>query len=167
MPIENSYLEGNTKFCSTCGSEIHEKAEICPFCGVRCVDVENKQVQNSSSNSRKSVALAIVGIVLGVIFGILLYLFMGSMSIVSSSLSGTSADISGIIVFSSVCVLSSLFGIVGIILEGYDKKIAAFQYIVCGVFVLIGGLLLFGVIPAIFFFVAGILAYQDSTKVVD
>lgn len=167
MPIENSYLNENSKFCGTCGSEIHKQADICPNCGVRCNNGFDNLVQGSYNKSRKSVALAIVGVVLGVIFGILLYLFMGSVSIISSSVVGNSADISKIVAYSLVCILASLLGIIGIILEGYDKKVAAYQYVVCGIFVLIGGMLFFGLIPSIFFFVAGILAYQDGNKVVD
>lgn len=28
-------VQANQKFCTTCGKPIHEKAEICPHCGVR------------------------------------------------------------------------------------------------------------------------------------
>lgn len=47
------------KYCTTCGELIHEKAEICPHCGVR-------QPQKASAGSTKDKTTAgILGIFLG------------------------------------------------------------------------------------------------------
>lgn len=162
MPIENSYLNENSKFCGTCGSEIHLKAEICPFCGVK---VKNG-FQNSSNKSNKTIILAVLGVITGILAGILLFVLSPIMGIVANNSDGTTiSSFAGAL--ASVCVLASIFGLIGIFLEGYNKKVAAFQYLACGFFVLIGGVFIIGLIPSIFFFVAGILAYQDGNKVVD
>ena len=33
------------KYCQTCGEQIHEQAEFCPKCGVRCADAPKKTEQ--------------------------------------------------------------------------------------------------------------------------
>lgn len=166
MVIKDSNFESNIKFCATCGAQIHEKAEICPKCGIRCLDMENSLVQNSSNKSNKSVILAVFGVISGVLAGILLFVLSPLMDIVANnSDSMLISSFAGSLAV--VCVLASVFGLIGIFLEGHDKKVAAFQYIVCGFFVLICGVFIIGLIPSIFFFVAGLLAYQDSKRVVD
>lgn len=46
-------MEKETKFCFNCGAEIDKMAEICPKCGVRVMEPENKV-----PNSQKSAGLA-------------------------------------------------------------------------------------------------------------
>ena len=45
-----------TKYCQNCGTEIDEKAEICPSCGVR---------QAAAKSSKNKVAAALLAIFLG------------------------------------------------------------------------------------------------------
>lgn len=47
-----------TKFCVTCGAQIHAKAEICPKCGVR-------QPRATSSGGKSRIMAALFGILLG------------------------------------------------------------------------------------------------------
>lgn len=161
MPIEDSYLNESSKFCVTCGSKIHEKAEICPNCGVPCADMENNKVKKSSNNySRKSAKLAVVGIILGIVFSFIGYFFVG----LAFALGGSSLNIP--LTFLGLGILTSILAILGIILEKYNMKIAATQYIICGVFLLISGYLIIGLIPAIFLIVAGIFAFQNRPDLV-
>lgn len=152
---DDSYLEGNTKFCMTCGTKIHEKAEICPHCGVRCADVENIKVKKNTNKSRKSITLAIVGMILGIIFSFICYFFY----VFISAFTGSNSNIP--LIFLGFGFLTSIFIVLGIILEKYDLKIASVQYVICGIFLLITGHFYFGLIPAICLFIAGILAFQN------
>jgi len=47
------------KFCTTCGQQIHEKAEICPHCGVR------QPMSATNSGGRNKMAAALLAIFLG------------------------------------------------------------------------------------------------------
>lgn len=161
MSIENSYLNNNTKFCTTCGSEIHEKAEICPNCGVRASNVQNV---DNVKYSRK-IGLVVSGSILGIIMGGLMYFLNILMSTAGPNPTYAAAPPSPILTnFAIVMVLTSILALVGIWLEGQDKKAAAFQYIVCGLFTLISGVVIFGFIQAILFFVAGYQCFQDNKK---
>ena len=68
------------------------------------------------------------------------------------------------ITFFIVAILANIFAFVGLILEKYNMKIAGLQYIICGFFILISGYIIIGLIPAIFLFVAGLLAIINKTK---
>ena len=49
--------QAGQKFCTTCGKQINEKAEICPHCGVR--------QPMAASGSRNKVTAALLAILLG------------------------------------------------------------------------------------------------------
>jgi TM2 domain-containing membrane protein YozV len=61
-----SEINAPTKFCSTCGKQIHIKAEICPSCGVRAM--------GTSSTGASKVALLLITIFLGGVGGHKFYL---------------------------------------------------------------------------------------------
>ena len=157
MTKDDLYLEGNTKFCVTCGSKIHEKAEICPYCGVRCVDMENNKTKNTN-RLHNSTTLAIIGIILGITSSFIGYSLIGFMY----AFTGSSLNLP--LTFLGFGFLTSILVVLGIILEKYDMKIASAQYIVCGLFLLITGYFIIGLIPAICLFVAGIFAFQNRVK---
>lgn len=50
--------QAGQKFCTTCGKQIHEKAEICPHCGVR-------QPGMASASGRNKMTAALLAIFLG------------------------------------------------------------------------------------------------------
>jgi len=158
MTTDDSYLQGKTKYCVTCGSKIHEKAEICPQCGVRCSDMQNSEVKKNTNKFRNSTTLAIVGLILGIVFSFIGYFFSG----VGAALSGSSLNLP--LTFLGVGVLASILVVLGIVLEKYDMKIASAQYIICGLFILITGYFIIGLIPAICLFVAGVFAFQNRQK---
>jgi TM2 domain-containing membrane protein YozV/type II secretory pathway pseudopilin PulG len=54
-------INGQSKFCSTCGKQMHVKAEICPSCGVRAM--------GGSSRAVNKVALLLITLLLGGIGG--------------------------------------------------------------------------------------------------
>jgi TM2 domain-containing membrane protein YozV/type II secretory pathway pseudopilin PulG len=56
-----SEINGQSKFCSTCGKQMHVKAEICPSCGVRA--------RGTSSTAVSKVALLLITFLLGGIGG--------------------------------------------------------------------------------------------------
>jgi type II secretory pathway pseudopilin PulG/TM2 domain-containing membrane protein YozV len=56
-----SEINGQSKFCSTCGKQMHLKAEICPSCGVRAT--------GTSSGAISKVALLLITILIGGIGG--------------------------------------------------------------------------------------------------
>lgn len=51
--------QANEKYCVTCGKPIHEKAEICPHCGVR------QPMMSSASKGREKLTAGMLAIVLG------------------------------------------------------------------------------------------------------
>jgi TM2 domain-containing membrane protein YozV len=51
--------QANQKFCTTCGKPIHEKAEICPHCGVR------QPMLASASKGRNKLTAGLLAIFLG------------------------------------------------------------------------------------------------------
>jgi TM2 domain-containing membrane protein YozV len=53
--------QANQKFCTTCGKPIHEKAEICPHCGVR----QPMMAAGSDSKGRNKLTAGLLGIILG------------------------------------------------------------------------------------------------------
>ncbi|MBZ9570560.1 hypothetical protein KQY27_03245 [Methanobrevibacter sp. TMH8] len=158
MTTDDYLNESNTKFCVTCGSKIHEKAEICPNCGVRCADIESNEAKKSSNNYfHKSAKLAVVGIILGIFFSFIGYFFVGFMY----AFSGSSLNVP--LTFLGFGLLTSVFAVFGIVIEKYNMKIAATQYIICAIFLLITGYLIIGLIPAICLIIAGILAFQNKS----
>ena len=56
------------KYCQTCGAELHDLAEICPKCGVRCAVMQptNEPVQENKAIKGKG-----LGIVLGFFLGLI------------------------------------------------------------------------------------------------
>jgi TM2 domain-containing membrane protein YozV len=54
-------INGQSKFCSTCGKQMHVKAEICPSCGVRA--------KGTSSTAVGKVALLLITFLLGFVGG--------------------------------------------------------------------------------------------------
>jgi len=111
----------------------------------------------------KSGVYAIIGILTGVTLCSIGFALIGVIAVISISLGGESSGNSSL-TFLGIGVLASLLGSLGIVLERYDKKIAALQYVICGIFVFTGGLLVFGVLPAIFFFLAGYGVYKDEKE---
>lgn len=84
-----------TKFCSNCGNEIDEKAEICPKCGVR---VKSIPITTSISIEKKSSGIAAIAsflfpglgqvyngeigkgimfVIIGIIFALLMFVLIG------------------------------------------------------------------------------------------
>lgn len=58
------------KYCETCGSEIHDLAEMCPKCGVSCVKTKSGfSIQGLRSGVLWSLLLGIIGFILCIIFG--------------------------------------------------------------------------------------------------
>jgi TM2 domain-containing membrane protein YozV len=49
----------NTKFCSSCGAQINEKAEICPKCGVRVAPVPSAALTRDPKSRGVAVLLAL------------------------------------------------------------------------------------------------------------
>jgi len=165
MTTDNSHLNENTKFCTTCGSEIHKKAVICPNCGCQC----STTIQDTDNvkYSRK-IGLVVPGSILGIIMGALMYFLNIFMSTEGPNPTyAAAAPSSSLTGFAVVMVLANIFALLGIWLEGHDKKAASFQYLVCGFFVLISGVIIFGFIPAILFFVASYQCFQDNKKLND
>ncbi|RAP54831.1 MAG: hypothetical protein BZ137_00130 [Methanosphaera sp. rholeuAM130] len=76
-------------------------------------------------------------------------------------LSGLSADL---MTNGSITLVSSILGLAGIWLFNKDYKIAAAQYIVCGLGVLIGTSL-FGILGFLFYLIAGVVAFMEKDKV--
>ena len=66
-------LAAGQKYCVACGKPIHEKAEICPLCGVR---------QPGMSQSRNKMTAALLAIFLGGLGVHKFYLGQGGMGIV-------------------------------------------------------------------------------------
>ncbi|MCL2312666.1 MAG: hypothetical protein FWC41_09330 [Firmicutes bacterium] len=112
----------------------------------------------------KSGVYAIIGILLGVFLCVAGYHTISGAVSFGNTLTGVTQSITPIFVLFGIGVIASLLGFAGIILEKHDKKIAAIQYLICGIFVLIGGLFIFGGIPAIFFIVAAYIAYQEGIQ---
>ena len=57
-----------TKYCSNCGNEIDEKAEICPNCGVRQVTVRYQEPIYQLKNPGVAAVLSAVFVGLGQIY---------------------------------------------------------------------------------------------------
>lgn len=76
-------------------------------------------------------------------------------------LSGLSADL---MTNGSITLVSSILGLAGIWLFNKDYKIAAAQYIVCGLGVLIGTSL-FGILGFLFYLIAGVAAFMEKDKI--
>lgn len=91
--------------------------------------------------------------ILGIVFG-----FLGSFLVLLFSAIATE-----MITNAMVGMFASILGILGVWLMDKDNKIAAAQYLVAGIGVLvgIGG---FGVLGFIFFIIAALLAFRDSPK---
>jgi len=136
MPIKDSYLNGNTKFCMTCGSEIHEKAEICPKCGVRCPDIHTKEDSYVNINS-KSINLTSVFTVLGAISGIAIGLMAIYITLHISNVNESSnlikTPILSLYFLIILIFFSSLSGILGIWISSKNSKLAILEYIIASV----------------------------------
>ena len=91
--------------------------------------------------------------ILGIVFG-----FLGSFLVLIFSAIETT-----MITNAMVGIFASLLGILGIWVMDKDNKIAAAQYLVVGIGVLIGigG---FGILGFIFFIIAALVAFRDSPK---
>ena len=48
------------KYCQTCGAELHDSAEICPKCGVRCALVQPTYEPVQENKAVKGTGLGIV-----------------------------------------------------------------------------------------------------------
>lgn len=130
MPIENSYLNGNSKFCSTCGSKIHKQAELCPRCGVRCADMENNVKFTGNINSG-NINLTSVFTILGTISGIAIGLLM--LIIVFTYNNNTFNPVISLnnifVTFSIVLIFFSSFsGILGLWISSKNIKFAILEY---------------------------------------
>lgn len=112
----------------------------------------------------KSSGYAIIGSLLGVFLCVVGYYTIAGALIFGHALTGVNQSITPVLTIFGTGVIASLLGFVGIVLERKDRKIAAIEYAICGVFVLIGGLFIFGGIPAIFFFIASYSAYKDGIE---
>lgn len=80
-----------TKFCPNCGSEIDEKAEICPKCGVRVKPVPIRTEKKSSGIAaiasffipglgqiyNGQIGKGIMFIIISIIFGLLMLVLIG------------------------------------------------------------------------------------------
>lgn len=99
---------------------------------------------------KSSSILGIIGIVFGFLGGLLVLLF--------------SAIVSTAITNAMVGMFASILGILGLWLSDKDNKIAAAQYAVVGIGLLIGigG---FGILGFIFFIIAALLAFRDKSQV--
>lgn len=53
-----------TKFCFTCGTKIHERAEICPACGVRQPDV-SQSIKLGDRDHKSRIAAVFLALLLG------------------------------------------------------------------------------------------------------
>jgi len=121
----------------------------------------------------KSGNLAVIGALLGIVLCVIGYhTIAGALSFTNAmigvgiySQDMPSQSLTPVFAVFGMGVLASCFGFIGLILERSSKKIASLEYVIVGIFVLFGGAFIFGVIPAIFFFVAGYLAYQDDKKI--
>lgn len=141
MPIENSYLNENTKFCSTCSSEIHKKAEICPHCGVRCLIQDNKIVLSNSSSINLTLIFSVIGSVSGVIMGSSYFFIIYIMNINNMP----------IFMYFTLFLMffSSLFGFLGYLLSSKNKKLSILEYIISSIGILITTIISFGTASSI------------------
>lgn len=159
MTVKDSYLEGNTKFCATCGAQIHEKAEICPYCGVRCSDVQYN-VEFHKKNNYGSI-FAIFGIISGLGVALIIYYLNVFANSLSTNLNGVSHQIPiftlALIIFSSLC------GVLGIWLSSKDTELAVLEYLIAIVGMIIGTLSILGIVPITFFILAAFLEYKNHS----
>ncbi len=99
---------------------------------------------------RSSNILGILGIVFGFLGGFLVLLF--------------STIATDMITNAMIAMFASILGILGIWLSNKESKIAAAQYLVAGIGVLIG-ISAFGILSFIFFIIAALLAFREDPKI--
>ena len=128
------------KFCEKCGTENSKDADFCSSCGYNFGNPAN----NSSENPR---TLELVLGILGAVFG-----FLGGLFAIMFSAFGEDLLILGISAF-----LASIVGLVGAIYLKPNVKYGGIILIIAAIWVLIS-ISAFGLIPCIFFGIAGILA---------
>lgn len=136
MTTDDSYLDGNTKFCSTCGSKIHEKAEICPNCGVRVADMENNSFVNiNNSNINLASVFTILGTISGVILALILIFIVFHLFNLSktSELIDYTTQILPMYFLITLTFFSSLSGILGKWLSSKNSKLAILEYIIASI----------------------------------
>lgn len=135
--METEETDGETKFCSDCGSEIKAKAEICPECGV---SQETSHTSQREPSGRWIAAFigSIVSFVLGwlpfigPILGGSLAGYLRGQNNRESAIAGTIAKIIASIPF----FLFAIFGVFAQILEG---TVGTFV----GWIILVGGALIY------------------------
>jgi len=98
---------------------------------------------------RISSILAIVGAVFGFLAAILAAMFSGLMG--------------NLVVNSVIAAFASIIGLLGIWLADKDAKIAAVQYVVAAIGLLIGTFLM-GALGALFYVIAAILVFREGSK---
>ncbi|MEA4957995.1 hypothetical protein SDC9_21211 [bioreactor metagenome] len=137
MPFDGSNFQSNTKFCTTCGAQIHEKAEICPHCGVRC-EINDNNIQVNSGGVNLVLFFSSIGAISGIIMA-LMYFYI----IYLYSLNGYIPNSISMYLTLFLMFFSSLSGFLGYWLSLKDVELSILEYIISLTGILIAAMLSF------------------------